>query len=619
MAIDLGGIGGSIGVFVVLAIIAIIAKNSSERRALYGEGKERKLVREEELGSVAKVIVAIERRLKKVENEEKGAEKEIDITGKEEKKQGEQKSEEDINKAAGEAAEAAKNEGEVELYTEALEGRGVGVVAAVKAVMDAVVDYLARVRPSMIREEQDVKALENLTSSLNNTGNFSTIDGRVVNYLRQIFESMIQVIMRSVEDEHEKETHHGKLVKRLKEVAKEAWKVIKSANTALRKLTGAKKKERKYFKNELRDISKAFKDKKREIKRIKKSKEADPTVLYQLRREAVLLRQQQAFVAQLDNQLQNTYLTMDMEAREMRKLLRKVTEAEKQVKEHEGSAGKREKAVEKRYDKLKKFSEELEKSHEGFTNPHEMAIEFSGKLSVFYQKYGEIIVGDLEFDGEVRNIILLHITITIQMQAYRRLNKSLEQAENAVDQGLAASTEMIAAIVGGQNQKANLKNLIGDIKKAGGEINYETRVNKFLQQLTKSIENGERSVNEQIGGLINEDNRILGEINTANQKNSSHIGQTMGTMMDRKLKVDNTFMGEARKFEQQLGRRNKIAVQAYRQAIGLKARARRQETIQKPGAPRGGHWVGVPNKNLRTRGWSGTWQQKQRRPVSSPK
>ena len=187
-----------------------------------------------------------------------------------------------------------------------------------------------------------------------------------------------------VKDEHEKEIHHGELIKKLRDVAKEARGVIKDAKTALGMLNKTKKKERRNFKQELKNISSVIKDKKREINKIQKSKQADPTVIAQLKREIILLQQQHKFVDQLNKQVQNTYKAMDGELREMKMLLKAVTKAEKQVGKHEKAAGKREKAVEKRYSALSKHASELERSFENLTNPHNMAIQFSGKLNVFY-------------------------------------------------------------------------------------------------------------------------------------------------------------------------------------------------------------------------------------------
>ena len=584
MAIGLGGIGGAVGVFLVLAIIVMIMKHSSERRALYGTGREIRLERGEGLGNLSGLFRRLVSRSKREKQEEKKAEEEIKITGKEGKKGGESIAENDANKAAEEDARAVEAEKEVEEDTEALEGRGVGILASVKGVLNSITNYVARVKPSMQREEQDVQVLENLMRSLNNIGNFATIDQRVANYLRQLFGSIGQIIRRSVEDEREKETRHGQLVSKLRDVAGEARDVIKGAKTALQMLQGAKKRERRRFKNELRDISRTLNDKKLELRRMKKSKDADRAVISQLTGEIRLLEQQRGFVEQLNRQLQNTYRTMDGELREMKRLVRAVTGTEKQVGRHEKSAGKREKSIENRYNSLNKHASELERSFENLTNPHNMAIQFSGKLNVFYGKYREIIAGDLAFDDEVRKILLLHITITIQMEAYERLSISLEQAEKAVEQGLGAATEMIAAIVSGEDQKANLKNLIGEIRKAGGEIDYETRVEMFLQQLTKQIENEERAVNAQIAELENEDKRLIGKIDTANQENSNHIGSAMATMVNRKMQIDSTYMSQARQFEQQLQSRNEIAAQAYRQARGLEARGRKpQQMAQQPG------------------------------------
>ena len=572
MAISLGGfeldgIGSAIFVFVLIFIVFWIIKKRSEHSAEYGTREEKRLEREEGLDKISKTIKKLERLSEREEKEEEGIGKGVKQAAEEEGEPGK-----DIGEAAGKDVKAVESEKKVEKETEALEGRGVGMVASVKAVLGSVSNYIASVKPSMRREEQDVQVIEKLMKSLNNAGNFSTIDKGVTDYLNKLFVSIGGAIRRNVEDEHEKETYHGELVKRLREVAKEARSVIKGARTALNMLQKAKKKERKNFKKEIKDISKSLKDKNKEIKKIRKSRQADRTAIAQLQREVVLLQQQLGFVNRLNNQLKNTYRTMDKELKEMKRLLKTVSKTEKKVGRHEKNADKREKKIEKKYSSLNKLAGELEKSLEGVTNPHEMAIKFSGKLKEFYDKSKEIISDDLVFDDEVRKILLLNITITIQMEAYESLSIGLEQVEKGVDQGLGAATNIISAIVGGQDQRANLQNLIGEIKKAGGEIDYGTRVEMFLQQLTRRIEQAERNVNAQITELENEDKRLIGEIDRANEENSSHIGRTMATMVNRKTQIDTKYMSEARKFEQQLQGRNKTASIAYRRARGLKAR-----------------------------------------------
>src|SRR3989338_11417613 len=126
-------IGGAAGVIIILAIIIWVSRFSSERRALYGTDREGKLEREENLGAVAKAIRALESRLKRGEQEEKQVEGAVNQTSKREKKAA--KGEKDANKAAKEEVRAVESQEEVERDTAALEGRGLGMLASVKAVM----------------------------------------------------------------------------------------------------------------------------------------------------------------------------------------------------------------------------------------------------------------------------------------------------------------------------------------------------------------------------------------------------------------------------------------------------------------------------------------------------
>jgi hypothetical protein len=572
MALELGGLGGSIGIFAIFVIIAIVLQKFSGHRALYGTGREKRLEREENLGSVARAIRALENRLKKEGKQEKEVKNEIAKDDKEEKRNNAPPSQRVANKAAEQAAEAAKSEGKAELATEALEGRGVGLLASVKSVMESVSGYLSREMPNLQQEERDIQSDEDLMRKLRNTTNFNTIDSRVLSYLRQIISLMVESISKSVEDEKQKEAYHGQLVNQLRDAASEARLVIRNANGALRILNDAKKKERKKFTKELTEISHTLRDKRRELRSIKKSKDADPAAIRKLEGEIRMLSKQKALVIKLNNQLTNTYRTMDRETREMKIILRAISNREKQVGKHEKSADKRETDVEKRYRTLSHFAQDLEESTKDLNMVHELAIEFSGKLNVFYKQYGKIISEDVEFDKEVRDILLLHITIAIQLEAYETMSMSLLQAEAGVEQGLASATEIVASIVGGQDQRSNLKQLVDVIKKAGGDIDYRTRVARYLRELTRRIEMETRTAAGQIATLIGEDNALLQEIEKARTDNSSTIGNTMGTMMNRKEQVDNRYFSQAEDFEAKLKERNDIAAKAYRQVRGLKAR-----------------------------------------------
>ena len=155
MAIGLGGIAGSIGIFILIVIIIWFIMKRSEHKAEYGTREERKLEQEEDLGAMARAIKGLEKRAEEEKKEEEGIGKEVEQAAKEE----EGKPGRDIGEGAEENVDAVKNEKKVEKETEAGVGRELGMVASVKAVLDSVSNYIARVKPSMRREEQDVQVI----------------------------------------------------------------------------------------------------------------------------------------------------------------------------------------------------------------------------------------------------------------------------------------------------------------------------------------------------------------------------------------------------------------------------------------------------------------------------
>ena len=94
-----------------------------------------------------------------------------------------------------------------------------------------------------------------------------------------------------------------------------------------------------------------------------------------------------------------------------------------------------------------------------------------------------------------------------------------------------------------------------------------------MQNLTRQLETWSQNVGAQVGALVNEDRRLLQEIENTERMQSSGIGSAMATMVNRKVQIDSNYMSQARTFEQQLASRNNIAAQAYRQAIGLEGAA----------------------------------------------
>ena len=569
-----GQIGGLAGIIAFFFILFWVSKFSSERRAEYGTNKERNLEFKEGFG---KFYMASRRLIMLSGQGIKGAKNifnRLKVESAQEKKEGASKGEQAANKSAQEAAQAVRAEDKVDQATSALGGREVGLLASVKSIMESISAYVSMERPALQYEESDLRNLEYLEERLDSAPNFNSMNIRVRDYLKQLFNSITQTISTSVQHEGEKQKQHANFLKQFKDAVAEGMEVISSAKSALSMLNSAKRKERRRFRKELKDISNAIQKKQNELNQLKKSKETPRSAVAQLQGEINLLNGNKRFLSKLDNTLKSVYLTTDNGLRAMKNFLRAISRREKRMRQYGKDAGNRERDVEKRHRTLINFAREVERSIGITPDPYELAKEFSGKINVFYKQYSSIVSGDLEFNKKIRDSLLLNVAMSMQLEACDTIAMSLDQAEESTEKALASASEIIASILGGQNQRNELNRLVGDINKAGGDTNYRTRVDGLLRQITKNIELQLRNITTHVQWLITEDNRLLQEINSAYNHHSGIIGSTMATTDNMKMNMDDSYFSKANRFAQEFQQSNNIAAQRYREGTNLGNRAR---------------------------------------------
>ncbi|MBW2977083.1 hypothetical protein KY347_06590 [Candidatus Woesearchaeota archaeon] len=430
-------------------------------------------------------------------------------------------------------AKAAASEGGVEKATAALEVHSSAIIASVEAMLKYIEEYLKTEKSKIQLQLKGMNRVYELTETIKDLEGRRIINTQVAGYLKNLFKACNRLINDAVDSEKSKEHAHRELLAKLKIVAKAATDGISKAKILLRDLLKAERKERKSFKREIRDIKEAIKAKKKELKITKSSKESSTDAISQLRKEIKLLRKNLAVVAMFNKQLKRIYKVMAFEDRKIKLILKSISLEEKQVKRYERDIGRREKALGSRCTILKKIAGELEKIPNKYKDPYALAKHFSGGLGHFYKIYAEIITGDQEFDNGLRRILVRSINMATQMYAYNQFSQSLTQAEDAVNEILAKATEWISTIAKGDDQRANIKRLLEDIKKAGGENDYAARVSEFLKQLTLRIKEKTSIVTNQINQLLEEDTMLAKEIEAANERNSGYIGEAMAAMENR--------------------------------------------------------------------------------------
>jgi hypothetical protein len=152
------------------------------------------------------------------------------------------------------------------------------------------------------------------------------------------------------------------------------------------------------------------------------------------------------------------------------------------------------------------------------------------------------------------------------MLAFVKLLSSLDETEKAVDQGTQAMTSIVATIMS-QDVAASLqqqrKILVGSII----DLDYKTKVEQTMAALTQEQEQKTMRAAQKVDELLQKEKRIIEENEALHKQESQHLANSMGTMVNRKIALDQTYFQQAVKFGDQLEKRNEIAAAAYQDAL----------------------------------------------------
>jgi len=565
------------GIFLAVIIIIFLLSWLSQRRGEYGTGRERALESRAGLGSVSKGLEDLFREKKAEELKEKALEEKEEIEKRDEKAQGE-KVESEETKASEKETEAAVQEAKVEEASEAIEGRLTGITAALKVLLDSIKNYIKETEGSEQEEESEVEEIDALVRDMNSTVNFDVMDDRARAFMEPWFRKLVTFLKAAVVDERHKEQYHSDMVRSFKEVLGGMEDAIKGARRELSVLGKAERKERSDFKKEISEVKKSIKQKKSILKKaLKKGKGADPELIAKLNQEISLNESEFAKAKSLNNQLQATIKFMRKQMREMKKLLRQVKRNERSLKKLRNSAKKREKDMEKKYKTLSKLMSEFDKANSAIdtaTNPHGLMLYFSGLLNRYSEKHAALAQKDMEFDMTLKDAAIRDVVISQQMEAFQKLQEGLTMSEEAVEKGMAAMTEILAAIFQNNESSKNEQEMMEDLNRAMNAEKYNEKVEVYLKNVATSIEMAAREASGYMDQLIGKDQKLIEGIKTMNQEKSEYLGSTMATVVNRKVEVDEKFMSKAKEFENEMARRNSIAAGAYSQA-------RRAESLAK--------------------------------------
>ena len=418
--------------------------------------------------------------------------------------------------------------------------------------------------------EREIASLETLEKRMNFLNKHNEIDENAKKYLRGELSNFAEHLNKQAEFETQAIEHQKKFCTHLKQSTRDLKPIASDGKSKIKELEEKEKREKKSFGKELRAIEKSIKDKVKQLKReAKKGGGTNLALVAQLQREVAMLKNNYKQLAFLHSQVDHANELIDLEISKLKGLVQKVIRIAGAQKKETRRINKRENRLHKKSNKLKDKRENVQKSVENFSqegSSHGLALTFSRHISEYFEFYLEELNNDLQFEQLVKIFATDNLLALQVMESFQDLLSSIVKSEEALEGAVQASLEIIATIMTSDVQgslAAQAKVLQGHI----ATLNKESNIDKTIAALDQQTIKEALIEIRQLNMLIEKYKKIIVETEALHKSESQHLGNVMGTMMNRKVAIDEKYMNQATKFGEDLQKRNAEAAAAYQQKI----------------------------------------------------
>ncbi len=516
-------------------------------------------------GSTIKQAAAGFDELKRKERKERAGEEAIEKTitstgGKSERK---------IGRTTETEAEA---ESQTEEATTKLEETTTAIVATLDNTTNEILATVEEKIKTEEVEEKEVAIIESLQKRLNFLNKLDKIDEATAKYLHDYFNTLAEKTKQDLEYEQTSEAHHRTFIKHIRQALSDLKIISTEARRNLNTVSSKEKREKRSFNKELRTIKWVIIRKQWRLRMEKfKGRKADASLIAQLQKEIILLEKNQAELAKLTQQLNATHEMLDLEIKKLKEMMKQVIAIAKSQQRFSRTLNKRDRTLKNRLKDLKKYQDALEKGVEQFSNTqtekiHGLILGFSEHLSNYFTFYIELLKDDTTFEEKLKEIITQNYLLEQKMLAFVKLLASLDETEEAVDQGTEAMTSIVSTIMT-QNVAVSLQQQRKILVQTILELDYKKKVEQTMAALTQEQEQKTMLASQKIDELLKKEKHIIEENQALHKQESQHLANSMGTMVNRKIALDQNYFQQAVKFGDQLEQRNEIAGAAYQEAL----------------------------------------------------
>ena len=536
-------------IIVVFFIGLIIWFFNRKRRAKYEENIKAGL------GLTSKRIKKDEKKIKK------------NIAGSQLKSKGTKK-----KKSSSGATKMAISEEKLEKKTVEVEGVTVSLIANLKNISTKINEIINEKIKEEKVSEREITTIGVLERKIRGLKKLSTIDKNAFTYLKSHFESLSTHLEEEVKSEESKEEKQHSLIKELINSISHLTIISRDAKSQLRKLTTLGKREKKAFKSEM-NLLRIEILKKEVLLNIERAKgrKADETVKDKLKKEISLLKKNSKELNIIKKQLTKANEVIDKEIKELKNIIAQVIRIARSQRRYKSKLKNKGRDIRKKLKTLQKKQKELEKEINTRTKeekPFEfqrLALQSSIKINSFFDYYKEIIKEEIKFIEILKAISLQNIQIELKMESFLKLLEALEESEQAIKKGTEAILNIVGTIMT-EDVSSRLSEQATILEAESDVLSDAKRIDKALQGLNQNIKEKSLLTEEKIEELLSKEKKNLQKQEALHQNESEHLGNSMGTIMNKKIGLDKRYTQKAVKFGNQLEERNKEAIEAYKKA-----------------------------------------------------
>lgn len=428
-------------------------------------------------------------------------------------------------KAVEEGAEAAWHESSAEKATAAMEASSIGITAALKKIIEDLIEYTSKKKSNILTEEHEGLALEKLIEDIKSPISAQEIEQNTSSYLKGFLAKLASSFKQDIEIERKKKDLLVNLSNELEKMIGIITRDIKDAKTESENLRSEEKKTQKSFKKELKDFEASLKAESKQIDEMGRSKNVNQTITVSLIKEMELRSEQLESAKNLNRQIESAYTFMKLEVRQMKKLLNNILSTEKEIAKYSKSMKKRKRQINSRLEDLTAALTPIEKiAGTELKNPHTAALSISSKLRLYFKKYAKILEEDLSFDETIKEMLIKKLAIAQQIEAFQKLATALTESEKAVLSGVQTLTGLVSGAAGAGSKK-DVEGIVQTLKNSTKVLDYEKSIESLMKKLAQRIKDKIKQLNEDIQALIDEDKKLLAKIRAEEESSSSHINK----------------------------------------------------------------------------------------------